>query len=858
MRILKIVLLVLLLIVVVVVVGGFVVYNDVTRGPLPQDTGTLSVSGLQAEVEILRDEYGIPHIYASNTHDLNFAQGFVQAQDRWWQMEFARHIGHGRIEELTGYSDAVIGSDVFIRTAGWTEAAERDLAVLDEETIAALQAFSDGVNAYISSRSPNQLALEYRLLGLTGVDIVVEPWTPVDSLVWGKVMAWNLTDTYDRELTRASLLETLGEDMANDYTPPWPYGGDKPTILADSDLPITEASAGSTTFNLSAQDTASLEAAGSITGELAYIGASSAANNPSVGSNNWVSTGSMTESGMPLLANDPHLGIQMPSIWYEIGLHCLPVTDECPYDVRGFAMPAAPGVIIGHNAEIAWGQTNVGADVQDLYAITVNPDNPLQYEWNGEWRDMTVRDETINFGDGVPSITIQVRETHLGPIINDNRLDPETNLPMGFNNEDPLALRWTGYEPSALFQSIMMLNRASNWEEFREALTYWTVPSQNFVYADVAGNIGYQTPGLIPIRPTGVDGITPTTGSSDDIEWQGFIPFENLPRIFNPERDYIATANQAVVPMEYYDQLAETLGADANYLMSYDWSYGYRGQRINQLMNELAPLSVDDYQAIHGDNFDINAQEMFPFVIGLDYNDETLNGARDWLAFWDFHSNKDNAQTVLWNYFAAHLLDNVFTDQLPEDIQASSHNLYSIAQMMNEPDNAWWDDANTADVVETRDDIIRQSFSDGYAQAIAELGADREAWKWGDAHGAVFVSNPLGLSGIDVVESLVNRGPQPTGGGNEIVNATGWSLMDGLNGDFTLGSLPSMRMIVDMANLDNSQTIITTGQSGHPFSPHYDDQIEQWANIEYHPMLFSREAVERGTAQRLLLVPADS
>lgn len=855
MKILKIVLLTLLVVLIVVVVGGFLFYNDTTEGPLPQTSGSMDVAGLDGQVEILRDANGVPHIYASTPHDLFFAQGFTQAQDRWWQMEFSRHTGQGAIGELTGQNKTAFGNDLFIRTAGWYHNAEQDLAALDADTLAVLEAFAEGVNAYITHRAPEDLAMEYRLLGVTGVQIPIEPWTPLDTLVWGKVMAWNLTDTMWNDLERASILEAVGPEMLASYTPPYPYDDpSKPEILDEADLPLTDAS-------LSAQAPASTSApvsprmAGGVTGTLAWLGFS-AANDPSIGSNNWVATGTMTESGQALLANDPHLGIQMPAIWYEIGLHCLPVTEACPYDVAGMALPSAPGIISGHNNRVAWGVTNVGADVQDLYRITVNPDNPLQYQWNGEWRDMTVREETINFGDGEPSVTIQVRETHLGPIINDNDLG-EDGLPTGFNNTDPLALRWTGNDPSTLLLAAHKLNLAQNWDDFRDALRYWDVPAQNFVYADVDGNIGYQTPGNIPIRAADHDGTTPADGSTSAAEWQGYIPFDSLPRIYNPERDFIATANQAVTPLAYYDQLTAELGEDANYLLSTSWSYGYRGARINDLLRELGPLSAEDFAAIQGDSLDLNAQELMPSLMAVSFDDAALTDARDWLASWDFHSSSDSAQAALWAYYTAHLLDNVFTDQLPEDSTASAYNLFAIVQMVNDPANPWWDDVTTADVTETRDDMLKASFAEAVASTEARLGADRSQWSWGALHTATFVSNPLGVSGISLIEDLVNRGPLAVSGGYEIVNATGYSPLRALeSGVFAVGGHPSMRTILDASNWDNSRSIIPTGQSGHPFSPHYDDQIAQWVNTEYHPMPFSRTAVEAAAVNRLVLNPA--
>ena len=848
MKVLRIILLLLLLIIVVIAVGGFLIYNDTTQGPLPTVRGALEVEGLENQVEILRDEWGVPHIYASTLHDLFFAQGYTHAQDRWWQMEFNRHIGRGAIQELTGANDDLMGTDMFIRTLGWYESAQRDEEALSEENRAIFQAFADGINAYILSRPADDLALEYRLLGITGVRIPIEPWTITDTLVWSKVMAWNLTDTYDRELTRAALLETVGQEMSDSYRPPFPFDL-RPTILQPEDLPLTEESLG-TASSVSAPRRSLV--GGFDPSDTRFIGGLSA--DTSIGSNNWVAAGSLTESGQPMLANDPHLGIQMPSIWYEIGLHCLPQNEECPLNVVGMALPASPGVILGHNDHIAWGMTNVGADVQDLYRITVNPDNPLQYLWDGEWRDMTVREETIEFGDGEPPVTFQVRETHLGPIINDNQIDEETGEILGFNNEDPLALRWTGLDVNTVSQAVYLINRAKNWAEFREALTYWDVPSQNFVYADVQGNIGYQMPGRIPYRAANHDGLTPADGSSSEYEWRGYVPFDSLPRIYNPERGFIVTANQAVVPPEFYEDLNEKLGGDVNSRFSYDWSYGFRGQRIHELMNGLAPYSIDDFRTIQGDNLNISAREMLPYLGTITFDDETLTAAQAWLQTWDFRNDMDSAQAALFSIFSARLINNIYNDQLPEDVEASGLQMWPIYVMLDEPDNPWWDDVNTEDVVETPEDIFRRSFEEAHQQAIELMGEDISQWRWGALHTATFVSNPLGLSGISVIENMVNRGPVETGGGFEIVNATGWSTSEG---DFIVRSLPSMRVIYDVGDFDNSLSIHTTGQSGHPFSEHYGDMIDMWRNIEYRPMPFTRRAVEDATVDRLVLSPAD-
>ncbi len=849
MKIARLILLILVLGMVIVAAGGVIVYADTMGGPLPQTSGTLSVSGLNAPVEILRDSWGVPHIYASSPHDLYFAQGYAQAQDRWWQMEFYRHTGSGSIEELTGKTDDLVGTDVFIRTVGWRRTAEQEMAQISDEERAPLQAFADGVNAYILHRPADDLALEYRLLAITGVSITVQPWTIADTLVWGKVMAWNLSDTSSYKEMRQTLYDALGAEMAADFTPPWPYGGDFPTILYDEDLPISASSAA----QKPAVQTGDAEADKIIFAGGVQPGAFAFSGETGIGSNNWVVTGSMTANGTPLLANDPHLGIQMPSIWYEIGLHCQPVSADCPLNVVGFALSPAPGVIIGHNTKIAWGVTNVGADVMDLYRITINPDNPLQYQWNGAWHDMTVADETVSFGDGAAPLSFQVRLTHLGPIINDNQIDKATGALAGFNNVDPLVLRWTGSDPGTLFTAVSRLNSASNWDEFRAGLSLWDIPAQNFVYADIAGNIGYQTPGRIPIRPADSSGLTPEAATSDADVWQGFIPFDDLPRIFNPARDYIVTANQAVVPMRYYEQLAEKLGSDANYLLSYDWAYGERAQRITELLQQNAPNTIESIQTIQGDNKNVNAELILPYLTRLTGASGHAKQSIDYLASWDFQMDMASGQAALFAEFTARLLHHLFDDQLPDDIEADNHELWSAVQLLAAPENVWWADATTIDTVETRDDILLRALAEAFEATSGRLGSDQAEWQWGKLHTATFVSNPLGASGIDLIERLVNRGPVAASGGSDSVNATSWSPA---SGNFAVRSLPSMRMIVDVADFDQSVTMHTTGQSGHPSSPHYGDMIESWRTIQYHPMLWSRANVEAAAVDRLILNPA--
>ncbi len=827
---------------------------------LPQHSGELTVAGLQDRVEILRDPFGVAHIYASSTHDLFFAQGYTHAQDRWWQMEWARHTGYGRLGELAGSS--VVANDIFVRTLGSRAVVEQEFAALEPEMQQILQAFADGVNAYLFSREPEALAYEYGALRSAGITITVEPWQPADTLIWGKVMQFSLGGNYGIELLLSELytLDTLTPEMIDQYAPPFPFGT-RPTILFPEDLPVSADS-------LADAGSAGLPVRGGIIGIHTRLAGGVAAGvdlglgrtgfNTAVGSNNWVVSGALTDSGMPLLANDPHLSIQIPSIWYEIGLHCAPVSADCPFDVAGFTFPASPGVTIGHNGRIAWGVTNIGPDVQDLYMIRVNPDNPLQYEYNGEWRDMTTREEVILSGDGAAPVTITVRETHFGPIINDNQ--PVNGELGGFNNENPLALRWTALQPGGLVRASLGLNLAQNWQEFREALRYWDAPAQNFVYADVDGNIGYQTPGRLPVRAGDHSGLLPVPGWTDEYEWRGFIPFDSLPRILNPERGFIATANQPVVPPEYYAQLAADLGAefgvDSNFALGYFFAYGYRAERIVNMISEYAPHTGETFAQMHGDTYNASAAELLPYLAPISFDSAMLNEARDWLLTWDYRMDADSPQAALYGYFWMRLVDNLYNDQFGAVYHASGNDneLWGTALLMRQPDAAWWDDINTTDVVETRDDILRRSFGEAYALTVEVLGADWTLWQWGDLHTATFVSLPLGRSGIPFVEAAVNRGPVAVSGGSEIVNATGWNLS---RGDFSVRSLPSMRLIMDLSDFDSSLSIHPTGQSGHPGSLNYFDMNELWRTTQYRSMVWTRTQVETTAVNTLVLLPGD-
>jgi penicillin amidase len=825
------------LVVVVLILGilGGAVGVVTVRRSFPQTSGEIRLIGLDGPVDIYRNAYGIPQIYASTQHDLFFAQGYVHAQDRFWQMDFWRHIGAGRLSEMFGESQ--LETDQFLRTMGWARVVQQELAQIDPDSLAILNAYADGINAYLADRQGSALSLEYAVLKLLNRGYKPEPWTPLNTLTWAKAMAWDLRGNMDEEVARAILLKTLSPQQVADLYPAYP---------ADHPLIVSPATSGTTPQN-SAQPEAILPELGGLLAQTAQtLTALDGVLGPAgdgIGSNNWVIAGKLTATGKPLLANDPHLSAQMPSIWYEIGLHCEPKGQGCPYEVTGFSFAGAPGVVIGHNDRIAWGMTNVGPDVMDLYIEKLNPANPNQYEVDGQWVDMTLVTETIQIAGKAPQ-ELTVRYTRHGPVISDVSKaiggfaeNSGLELPQNF----AVALRWTALEPVFTFRSLWEINRAQNWDEFRKATQDFAVPSQNLIYADVDGNIGYQMPGYVPIRAKG-DGRLPVPGWTDEYEWTGYIPFEKLPNALNPPQGFIATANNAVV------------GADYPYLITTDWDYGYRAQRIVEMIESAPePIDIPYIQKMQGDDADLNARTLVPVLERITMEDPHLKSYQEFLAGWDDQDRMDSPQAALFEAFWKHLLADAFGDNLPEDYQPEGGERWFevVRRLIDQPDSPWWDNQHTPEV-ENRDQIFTQAFGEAVAELEKTQGKDPSKWAWGDLHTITFRNQTLGESGVGPIEALFNRGPFRTAGGSGIVNATGW---DASSGDYTVGWLPSMRMIVDFSNLQNSLTVNTTGQSGHAYNPHYVDLADLWRNIQYHPMLWERSQVEAAGGEHLRLAP---
>jgi len=827
--------------------------NTVAPKSFPQIEGELKVAGLDNPVDIYRDGMGVPHIYATTMHDLFFAQGYVHAQDRFWQMDFSRHVGSGRVAEMFG--EGQLKTDMFLRTLGWRQTAEQEYAMLGSESKAILDNYSAGVNAYIQSREPVELSLEYLILtGVLNPDYTIEPWTPVHSLTWGKAMAWDLGGNMDNEIERAILLKSLTLEQIDELFPPYPE--DHPVIVPE----IGEGSVFNQSAEANEQPAASILKSlkfQSISDKLALMDNVLGPTGSGIGSNSWTVSGKLTTTGMPLLANDMHLGIQMPSIWYQNALHCQPKSDACPFEVTGFTFPGVPGVVAGHNDRIAWAFTNLGPDVQDLFIEKVNPDNPNQYEVDGKWVDFEIRNEIIKVGGGDP-LEITIRISRHGPVISDtygdlkDEVDPKDPEAKPFKDKSgmelpehyAIVLSWTALAPASPFEAVWGFNRAQNWEEFRAAARNWSVPAQNILYADVDGNIAYQTPGNIPVRKKG-DGTLPVPGWTGEYDWTGYIPFDELPYAFNPDSGYIVTANNQANPRDY------------SHLITMDWNYGQRAARIVEMI-ENAPGKIDIayFQSMHGDSKNRNAETLVPILLQLDFKPATPTQAlaMDKLANWDYQNLADSQAAAIFERFWWNLLMGTFKDDLPEDYWPSGASRWVevIRILVDQPNSQWWDDKDSEEMIETRDDMFVLAFVETISQMQKEHGNDLANWPtWGELHVAIFRNQTLGESGIGPIEAMFNRGPYSTGGGENIVNATGWTVGE----SFEVDSLPSEREIVDLSNLDNSLAIHTTGQSGHAYHPHYDDMAPLWATGKYYPMWWEQDSIKADAEGHLWLVP---
>ena len=741
----------------------------------------LRLPGLDGDVTVLRDDWGVPHIFATTNHDLFLALGYVHAQDRMWQMDIQYRFAAGRLSEILGRK--YIDQDTFMRTIGLQSEAAISLATLSaaDTSLQTFTAYAAGVNAWISQTPTRNLPLEFRLL-----DYRPEPWTPVHSAAEGGLLAFSLSaDFSDIEL--GLLTDGLGAAAVDELFPvtsPVPV----PPIV-----PNGTRGGGLVVDPVAARDVlAKVRSLGPLLGAL----------REGAGSNNWVVAANRSATGRPLLAGDPHLRLQLPAVWYEVHLH------GGDYDVYGVSLPGVPGVFIGFNRNIAWSETNTGADVTDFYRETVNPANPDQYRYLGQWRNFSLIPERIRVREW-PDTTVIVKKSIHGPLVT--------------QRGETLAMRWTGNGSISAVAANLAWMKASSWAEFRDALRLWKNPAQNFAFASWGGSpssstIAIRSNGLFPIRNNTL-GRVPLDGGGD-FEWMGWVPFDAYPEAVDPAQGYLVSANQ--IPA----------GAGYPYYLGWQWDPGYRAKLINFLLNKtiatVGLVSRDEMKAIQGNTSDAAAQIFVPFVLAAGCTSALCTASEQVLQRWDFRMETDRSGASIWYTFFKAFIQETFGD---EWARANASDLMMPYPDVLErlvrfvPNSPWFDDVRTAGTPETRDVILRRAMETAVQDLATRLGPDPSQWAWGRIHVRTFDH----LSGI----AALSRGPYAAEGDDITIDpAPGLTARGG----------PSWRMVVPLGTPENASVIYPGGQSGNPLSPHYADQLPLWLARSYRDIVYPTAA----------------
>jgi penicillin G amidase len=762
------------------------------RASLPDVEGEVEIDGLDGPVEIVRDRWGIPHITATTDADAIAALGWCHAQDRLWQMELNRRIGAGRLSEVFG--KRTVQTDRYLRTVGFRARAEQIAAELDPGPRSLLEAYCLGVNAWLATDP--KLPPEFGLLGLQP-----EPFTPADGLTWMKMMALSLGSDASQEYARTRLYETMDPAMADLLLASHP--GD-PVIMPPAGDSDGAADGG----------TARLDPAG---GAPPGLRALLPIDVQGLGSNNWVVHGDHTTTGSPLLANDPHLQLSMPSVWYLAHLR----GDRL--HVAGATFPGLPLVVIGHNEHVAWGLTNVNPDVQDLVLERFDPADPLRVAFEGGFEDVVVREERIEVKGG-KNVVLQVRETRHGPIMTEfyDELDSE------------VALRWTALQPGdRSVEAFSGVNLAASVEEAAAALEHYQGPAQNFALADDDGHIGWVAAGWVPLRPDGDDGNLPVPGWDGQHEWLDYVPFEGLPQAFDPERGWIVTANNRPV------------GDDFPYPLGDDWSAPYRARRIEQRLTDALPISPEGMAAIQSDTTSLLALELIgPFRTALRHDPRVAALVREW----EGEMATDSVGATVFQAWLRQLTPALVADEAGERADlVRSINATVLHRCYVLGDCPFCDDVTTEDTTETCEDMAELAMDRALVMLTERLGEHPPDWTWGSLHHTVFHHQ---LAALPVLRRLLDRSV-PRDGGPYTVNVA-WSSS---SAPFRNHWGPSYRQVLDPSDWDASRFMHTTGQSGHPASPHYDDLIESWLHCRSIPLAFTDQAVEEVTSRVQILMP---
>ena len=738
----------------------------------PRESGSVKVPGHSAPIALDFDAHGVPTIRARSIPDAMFGLGYAHAHDRLWQMEFERRVGSGRLAEILG--EGLVPADTFLRTVGFRASAEEAWRSLSPAAREPLEAYARGVNAFLASSSVRPI--EFRLLRVDP-----EPWQPVDSLVWAKMMAWDLAANARDEIRRSRFAAAVGPARAAELLP---LAASEPAIMteeewsppANPDPPSASRLPSPGPWGLLANAFGSLDALG-FGGE-------------DLGSNSWVVAGSRTVSGRPILANDPHLGLRTPSVWYLAAI-------EAPgYMAAGATLPGIPGVIIGHNNRIAWGLTSIEPDVQDLFVEEVDPKDPSRYRHRGEWKSFSVRRETIRVR-GARDTELLVRGSVHGPVVT-GVFDGAGTL------GSAVSLRWTGLDDGdRTAESFFAIGAARNWDEFLAAAALLRTPPQNLIYADVEGHIGYAAAGAMPIRPR-ADGLLPVSGEGDD-DWAGMIPFASLPRVLDPPAGFVVTANNRLV------------AGEAGLAFGLNWAEPYRARRIRELLESKPRLTAADVQALQLDRKSGQAEELLPLLLDTAPLDAASRSALEKLRGWNREMAPESVPAAIYAAWFVELA-KMPEDELGQTPRGRTKGRFLIQALAG--NSRWCDDARTSRV-ETCADFKAATLRDAVAFLERRLGPDRARWHWQRLHQALFPHDVFGkVWGLRRLFDL----QVGQGGDGSTVNVGAFSQ----DGSFAMTDGPSYRQVIDLSDFAGSRYVHTTGQSGNVFARGYRDLLPEW------------------------------
>ncbi len=795
---------------------------------LPDYNADATVAGLTAEVEILRDGDGVAHIFAENLSDLLFAQGYAHAQDRFFTMDFYRHIARGELHRIAGTHPDVIENDRFMQTMRIAALAEEEFQALSPEAKRLLWAFTNGINAYINDQKPGRVALEYSVLGFAGRDIAVMPWRPEDSLAISKLVGFSMSGRdLTRELDRAAVLDAVGPEMYAQWRPAYDYTR-HPVVLKGDVIKTTvpKPLEGQATISPTVSDGGLASRTGIERYGLAPEGA---------GSNAFALSGALTKSGRPLIAVDPHAALEIPNIWHEIGLNLRPPSGD---NISVYGWVAAPFFLVleGKNDYGAWGTTNVtGGDPFDLFILTVNPNNSGQYLWNDEWLTFTKTPIHLPGANGQMETT-EADWTHFGPVVS----------PPGADTV--LAARWGGFEGGKLTEASLALPFSRTFEEMRQALEGWDYPPTHFVWAGKDGSIGIQQAGRFPYRIRGHSGQLPHPATGDKDDWPGMIAYADMPYGVDPSSGFIATGNNPIKPPSYFDELGQRANANANYLK--DVARGYRGARLEALIEAHNHHDAASAKRIQTDVKVFGLKESLANIDWDLFQEQGRCVAL--LTDWSGKYGKESAGALVFAHLWSAILDKVYKPHLPDSVSVNvgMAELLSLETILADPNSGWWDNPKT-DRRENQYDRLADIIPEVCSTLENQFGDDIAAWQWGDVHQAAFVAPVLGQSGISFLERAANREGILVPGGSGTISVSRWKHGAG----YSPVHIPGYRMVFDWGNPDEMFLINSVGQSSHVASPHYTDQQEKWAANVYRKVTLTEDIIRSRVKHRQVLRP---